>query len=101
MFLFPLPKGLQPPFHPFFFLVFFSEGVGDVGGSVDVVRVGSVAREGTGEDRGGGRMGIGEWVGQALGMKRFGRGARGRAGRIEKPFSNLTIVVREVQAAKV
>jgi large subunit ribosomal protein L22 len=30
-------------------------------------------------------------------MKRFSPRARGRAGRIEKPFSNLTIVVREVQ----
>jgi large subunit ribosomal protein L22 len=40
-------------------------------------------------------------VGKALVMKRFSPRARGRAGRIEKPFSNLTIVVREVQAAKV
>ena len=39
-------------------------------------------------------------VGKALVMKRFSPRARGRAGRIEKPFSNLTIVVREVQAAK-
>jgi large subunit ribosomal protein L22 len=31
-------------------------------------------------------------------MKRFHARARGRAGRIEKPFSHLTIVVREVQA---
>ena len=38
-------------------------------------------------------------VGKALVMKRFSPRARGRAGRIEKPFSNLTIVVREVQAA--
>jgi large subunit ribosomal protein L22 len=37
-------------------------------------------------------------VGKALGMKRFSPRARGRAGRIEKPFSNLTIVVREVAA---
>ena len=37
-------------------------------------------------------------VGKALVMKRFHARARGRAGRIEKPFSNLTIVVREVQA---
>jgi large subunit ribosomal protein L22 len=36
-------------------------------------------------------------VGKALVMKRFSPRARGRAGRIEKPFSNLTIVVREVQ----
>jgi large subunit ribosomal protein L22 len=40
-------------------------------------------------------------VGKALVMKRFSPRARGRAGRIEKPFSNLTIVVREVQEAKV
>ena len=36
-------------------------------------------------------------VGKALVMKRFHARARGRAGRIEKPFSHLTIVVREVQ----
>ena len=38
------------------------------------------------------------YVGKALIMKRFSPRARGRAGRIEKPFSNITIVVREVQA---
>ena len=37
-------------------------------------------------------------VGKALIMKRFSPRARGRASRIEKPFSNITIVVREVQA---
>ena len=37
-------------------------------------------------------------VGKALVMKRFSPRARGRAGRIEKPFANITIVVREVQA---
>jgi large subunit ribosomal protein L22 len=36
-------------------------------------------------------------VGKALVMKRFSPRARGRANRIEKPFSHLTIVVREVQ----
>ena len=36
-------------------------------------------------------------VGKAMVMKRFSPRARGRAGRIEKPFSNLTIVVREVE----
>ena len=39
------------------------------------------------------------YVGKALVLKRFSPRARGRSGRIEKPFSNLTIVVREVQAA--
>ena len=39
------------------------------------------------------------YVGKALVMKRFSPRARGRAGRIEKPFSNLTIIVREVQSA--
>ena len=39
------------------------------------------------------------YVGKAMVMKRFSPRARGRAGRSEKPFSNLTIVVREVQAA--
>jgi large subunit ribosomal protein L22 len=38
------------------------------------------------------------FVGKALVMKRFSPRARGRAGRIEKPFANLTIVVREVDA---
>ncbi len=36
-------------------------------------------------------------VGKAFGIKRFKARARGRVGRIEKPFSNLTIVVREVE----
>lgn len=39
-------------------------------------------------------------VGKALVMKRFHARARGRAGRVEKPFANLTIVVREVQQAQ-
>ena len=38
------------------------------------------------------------FVGKALVMKRFHARARGRGARIEKPFSNLTIVVREVAA---
>jgi len=37
------------------------------------------------------------YVGKGLVMKRFRARARGRAGRIEKPFSNLTVVVRERQ----
>jgi large subunit ribosomal protein L22 len=36
-------------------------------------------------------------VGKALVMKRFQPRARGRVGRIQKPFSNLTVVVREVE----
>jgi large subunit ribosomal protein L22 len=36
-------------------------------------------------------------VGKALVMKRFNPRARGRVGRIIKPFSNLTVVVREVE----
>jgi len=36
-------------------------------------------------------------VGKALVMKRFSPRARGRAGRIEKLFSNITIIVRAVQ----
>jgi len=35
------------------------------------------------------------YVGRALVMKRFHARARGRGARIEKPFSNLTVIVRE------
>ena len=38
-------------------------------------------------------------VGKAIVIKRFHPRGRGRMGRIFKPFANLTIVVREVQAA--
>jgi large subunit ribosomal protein L22 len=34
-------------------------------------------------------------VGKAMVMKRWHARARGRVGRIEKPFSNLTVIVRE------
>jgi len=37
-------------------------------------------------------------VGKALVIKRYAPRARGRAGAIFKPFANLTIVVREVEA---
>ena len=40
------------------------------------------------------------YVGKSLVMKRFHARARGRAGRIEKFFSNITIIVREVEADK-
>ena len=36
-------------------------------------------------------------VGKSLVMKRFNARARGRVGRILKPFSHLTVVVREVE----
>ena len=39
------------------------------------------------------------YVGKNLVMKRFAARARGRASRIEKPFSEITIVVREVGEA--
>jgi large subunit ribosomal protein L22 len=39
-------------------------------------------------------------VGKALVIKRYTPRGRGRVGRIFKPFANLTIVVREVEAAK-
>ena len=34
-------------------------------------------------------------VGKSLVMKRFRPRARGRVGRIQKPFSNLTVIVKE------
>ena len=37
-------------------------------------------------------------VGKALVMKRFHARGRGRMGKILKPFSNLTIVVRQVES---
>lgn len=39
------------------------------------------------------------YVGKNLVMKRFAARARGRGARIMKPFSELTIVVREVEEA--
>jgi large subunit ribosomal protein L22 len=43
---------------------------------------------------------VGEaYVGKDMVMKRFSPRARGRAGRIKKPFSNITIIVREVAVA--
>ena len=39
------------------------------------------------------------YVGKAMVMKRFRARARGRGARILKPFSHLTIVVREVEEA--
>ena len=38
-------------------------------------------------------------VGKALVLKRFHPRGRGRMGKILKPFANLTIVVRQVEAA--
>jgi large subunit ribosomal protein L22 len=35
------------------------------------------------------------WVGKAMVLKRFHARARGRGARITKPFSNITIVVKE------
>ncbi|WP_420392754.1 50S ribosomal protein L22 [Acuticoccus sp.] len=39
------------------------------------------------------------YVGKALVMKRFSPRGRGKVGSIHKPFSHLTIVVREVEEA--
>jgi large subunit ribosomal protein L22 len=39
------------------------------------------------------------FVGKNFVLKRFRARARGRGARIEKPFSEITIVVREVEAA--
>ena len=38
-------------------------------------------------------------VGKGLVIKRFHARGRGRAGKILKPFSHLTIVVRQVEAS--
>ena len=38
-------------------------------------------------------------VGKALVIKRFNPRGRGRSGRVFKPFSQLTIIVRQVEAA--
>tara|TARA_B100000029_G_scaffold181708_1_gene179353 strand:+ start:262 stop:642 length:381 start_codon:yes stop_codon:yes gene_type:complete len=38
-------------------------------------------------------------VGRALVMRRFRARARGRVGRLRKPYSNLTIIVREREEA--
>jgi large subunit ribosomal protein L22 len=38
------------------------------------------------------------YVGKSITMKRFQARGRGRASRVEKPFSHLTIVVREIAA---
>jgi large subunit ribosomal protein L22 len=40
------------------------------------------------------------YVGKSFVLKRFRPRARGRVGRIQKPFSNLTIVVREREEAE-
>jgi large subunit ribosomal protein L22 len=40
------------------------------------------------------------FVGRALVMKRFSPRARGRSAKIEKPFSNLTVIVRERSAVQ-
>jgi large subunit ribosomal protein L22 len=39
------------------------------------------------------------WVGKSMVMKRFHARARGRGAKILKPFSHLTIVVREAEGA--
>ena len=39
------------------------------------------------------------FVGKSIVMKRFNARGRGRANRIEEPYSHLTIVVREVEEA--
>ena len=40
------------------------------------------------------------WVGKSTVMKRFSARARGRGARILKPFSHMTIIVREVEGQK-
>ena len=40
------------------------------------------------------------FVGKSIVMKRFRARARGRVGRVQKPWSNLTVVVREREEAE-
>lgn len=40
------------------------------------------------------------WVGKSMVLKRFRARARGRIGRILKPFSRITIVVQETEEAE-
>ncbi|MGQ0445752.1 MAG: 50S ribosomal protein L22 [Beijerinckiaceae bacterium] len=40
------------------------------------------------------------YVGNEMILKRFSARARGRAGRIRKPFAQLTVIVREAAAAQ-
>jgi hypothetical protein len=46
------------------------------------------------------RWSCGSFVGKSIVMKRFHARGRGRGARILKPFSHLTIVVREVEAGQ-
>src|SRR6476620_3125214 len=59
----------------------------------------AIANAENNHDLDGDDLGVAEaYVGKALVMKRFHARGRGKAGGILKPFSNLTIVVREVEA---
>ena len=40
------------------------------------------------------------WVGKNLVMRRFAARGRGRSSAIEKPFSQITVIVREVKPAE-
>lgn len=40
------------------------------------------------------------WVGKNLVMKRFAARGRGRSSRIEKPFAQITVIVREAKPAE-
>ena len=86
-----------------------AEGYLVAGAHIAFPGIGNVLRDEAAFE-GGFQQGLGVWmvfidalvvkeafVSKGLVMKRFSPRARGRVGQIQKPFANLTIVVREVE----